>query len=102
MSIFKRIFQAPLYPRENRSEVKNLTTELISIGTSDDYLSERPGGGFNAQCRNIRARQIGVRLDEIGGFSLMEDVYRTVRKKNGAALAAHLEYAWSDIGKWLP
>jgi hypothetical protein len=75
--------------------------ELIMIGKTDDYLSERPGGGFNMQCRHIRTREIGSRLHEIGGFELMEDANNKVRKKLGVSLSEHLFYAWAEIGDWI-
>lgn len=84
------------------SEVKKLADELLRIGNTDDYLSERPTPPFNLQCRHTRARQIGQRLEEIGGISLMNYVYRSIRKKAGKQLASHLEYCWAEIGRWLP
>jgi hypothetical protein len=85
-----------------RQEVDKLAEELIRIGRNEDFLSERPGMGFNAQCRHIRARQIGTRLNEIGGLELMLAIRRQVRKKLGENLASHLDYAWSEIGQWTP
>ena len=102
MSIFDSLFGKPLYPSKLKAEVEHLTNDLIKIGEHEDYLSERSGGSFNSQYRNIRAREIGVRLDEIGGIALMEHIQKKVRKKLGANMAAHLAYAWSDIGKWVP
>jgi hypothetical protein len=96
------IFSKRPYPRENKQEIDQLIAELIEIGKRDDYLSERPGHPFNIQCRHIRARAIGERLNKIGGFELMEFCGRKVRKKVGAQLYSHLEYAWAEIGDWLP
>lgn len=79
-----------------------MVEELVRIGKAEDFLSERPGGSFNAQCRHVRARDIGKRLNEIGGFALMEQIYKRIRKQLGAQLASHLSYAWADIGKWVP
>ena len=101
MSIFDDLFGKKPFPNKNKEEVGRLLTELIKIGKTDDYLSERPGTPFNVQCRHVRAREIGKRLDEIGGFPLMEYVYHRVRKKTNVELAAHLEFAWSEIGTWL-
>jgi hypothetical protein len=89
------------YPPEQKAEVNRLIEELIKIGKQDDYLSERPGGPFNSQCRHIRARDIGRRLNEIGNLDLMELAFKQVKKKLGVNLSSHLEYAWTDIGKWL-
>ncbi|GAP08807.1 MAG TPA: hypothetical protein DEQ80_06445 [Anaerolinea thermolimosa] len=92
------------YSSHHKVEVEKLLDELVSIGLRDDYLSERPGSGFNMQCRNIRARQIGTRLNEIGGLAMMEYAQRYVRRKAGKlgrTLAEHLEYAWVEIGDWM-
>lgn len=88
------------YPSHSREEVEKFIEELIQIGKRDDFLAERPGAGFNTQCRNIRARQIGTRLHEIGGMELMEYVQRRVRRKTSKVLSEHLEYAWDGVGRW--
>ncbi len=102
MDFFRKLFGKPAYPREMQAEVDRLITELIQIGQREDFLSERPGAGFNAQCHNIRARQIGERLHAIGGLELMGQADKRVRKKLGGQLSAHLEYCWNEIGGWLP
>jgi len=96
------IFGKKPYPGENKEEVKKLIEELVQIGKRDDFLSERPAYPFNAQCRHMRAREIGVRLDEIGGFDLMEFAALNVKNKTNQEIFSHLEFAWSEIGKWLP
>lgn len=98
--MLKNLFSKP-FPSENKAEVDKLIAELIKIGEQDDFLSERPGPPFNGHCRHMRARAIGKRLDEIGSFDLMEYVYLRVKKKLGGPLAAHLEYAWAEIGTWM-
>lgn len=85
-----------------REEAEKLIKELIDIGKRDDFLSEHPGGLFNAQCHNIRARQIGRRLNEIGGLTLMQAVRERIRRKMKMVMASHLDYAWTDIGGWKP
>jgi hypothetical protein len=93
------------YPSHAGREVDRLLAELLQIGLKDDFLSERPGAGFNMQCRHMRAREIGTRLNEIGGLPLMEYAQRRVRskagKKKGRVLSEHLEYAWAEIGEWM-
>lgn len=102
MGFFSNLFGKPPYPRQLKPEVDRLLEELIHIGKMEDYLSERPGGAFNGQCHNIRARQIGARLNEIGGMDLMQLAHKQVRKKLGVQLSSHLEYAWNEIGGWIP
>ncbi len=100
MSFLTDLFVKP-YPAYAKDEVDRLLGELFRIGQTDDFLSERPGGGFNRECRHIRTREIGQRLDEIGGLQLMEFANRSVRRKLGKNLSWHLEAAWKDIGKWI-
>ena len=85
-----------------RDEVERLINELIEIGRKEDFLSERPGGNFNGHCHHIQTRAIGKRLNEIGGLSLMQVAREKVRRKLKANLAAHLDYAWAEIGDWKP
>jgi hypothetical protein len=104
--LFGPLYGAPKIPELNdphtKKEVESLIKELITIGSKEDYLSERPGGAFDGQCHHRRCREIGKRLDAIGGMPLMQFVFEKVRKKNGKILGEHLEYAWADIGKWMP
>lgn len=92
------------YPRENKAEVESLLNELTEIGKREDFLSEHPGGQFDSQCRNVRARAIGTRLHEIGDIPLMEEIEKKVGKKLGKAdgkrLAEHLDFCWRGIGKF--
>ena len=100
MSFLRYLFSKP-YPEHARQDVERLVDELIRIGKAEDFLSERPGGSFNRECRHIRAREIGKRLDEIGGIELMEYANHQVRRKLGKDLSWHLEAAWKEIGKWI-
>lgn len=101
MDFFRGLFIGPPpAPSANRPEVDHLLEELIQIGKTDDYLSERPGSPFNMQCRHSRARQIGKRLFDIGGLELMEYTVKVVRKKVGKPQGEHLAYAWVEIGDW--
>jgi hypothetical protein len=103
MGILDNLFgsRLPAVPAENRREIDDLISELVEIGRNQDFLSERPGGEFNAQCHNIRARAIGRRFNDLGGQDLMQAVYARVRRKLGSNMASHLEYAWDGIGKWV-
>jgi hypothetical protein len=94
------LFAKP-YPAHASHDVERLLDELLKIGKTEDFLSERPGGAFNRECRHIRTRDIGKRLDELGGLELMEYANRRVRRKLGKNLSWHLEAAWKDIGHWI-
>ena len=105
MSIFDKMFPNPL-PKElspvARQETERLITDLIGVGKKDGFLSEHPGGQFDFRCHNLEARRIGLRLNELGGLDLMMAVRERVRRKLGMTAMSHLDYAWSDIGKWKP
>jgi hypothetical protein len=79
-----------------------LVKELIVIGGSDEFLSNDPGGKFDERRRHIRAREIGERLNELGGKKLMEAAYYRVRNALGGGPARLLESAWGYIGSWMP
>jgi hypothetical protein len=100
MQFLTDLFTKP-YPAEKAQEVERLIEELNRIGKTEDFLSERPGGAFNLESRHIRTRDIGKRLNEIGGVALMEYANRRVRRKLGKNLSWHLEAAWKGIGDWI-
>ncbi len=102
MGFLDFLFRKNLVPTDLKPEVNRMIEDLVRIGEREDFLSERSGGNFNAQFRHVRAREIGTRLDQIGGFELMEQVLKKVRKRLGSQLASHLSYSWTDIGKWVP
>lgn len=102
MGFLEDLFAPRPYPSHAREEIERLIKELNKIGETDDFLSERPGAPFNIQCRHIRARDIGIRLNELGGLALMEYVHRKLKRKLSPKLISHLEYAWADIGDWVP
>jgi hypothetical protein len=99
MSFLQDLISKP-YPSEKSPEVEKLLAELIQIGKRDDFLCERFTPGFNSQMRNVRARDVGKRLDEIGGMALMEYAHRYIRRKTSKTLAEHLEYCWDGVAKW--
>jgi hypothetical protein len=99
MRFLKNMFNPP-YPQGEKRTVDQLVNELLQIGSTEDFLSEKPGGRFNRRCRHIRAREIGEQLDQLGGSALMEFAYERIRKKLGSQLADHLDFAWFDTGHW--
>lgn len=100
MDFITDLFVKP-YPAHAQQDVNRLLDELVRIGKTEDFLSERPGGAFNRDSRHIRAREIGMRLHDLGGLKLMEYANRYVRRKLGKNLSWHLEAAWKDIGDWI-
>ena len=105
MSLMESLFGYPAIRKlqsEPKREVQRLLDELVKIGKTDDYLSLQPGGPFNVRCHHNRAKQIGTRLDEIGGLELMTAARAIVKRKLKATLAEHLDYCWQDIGEWKP
>lgn len=103
MSFFNRIFGEPeirALEAHRQAEVKNLIDKLIKIGKTDDFLSMVPGGPFDLQCHHREARELGIRLNDMGGVNLMMAVRRTIQNKLGAVLAEHLDHCWKGIGEW--
>ncbi len=87
--------------REQKQEADQLLRELVEIGRREDYLSEIPGGSYDNHCRHRRTREIGKKLEQLGGMPLMWKGYLMVQKKVNKSAAAHLEYAWVEIGSWM-
>lgn len=104
MSFFSDLFKAAPYESRHRAEVDRLLDELRQIGVMDDFLSERPGGAFNMQCKHVRGRQIGTRLEEIGGVALMEWAFKHLRRRFSKhernRLMEHLGYCWNNLNAW--
>jgi hypothetical protein len=86
------------FPSKYNDEVSRLTDLLETVGKKEGFLSERPGGLFDKNCRSVQAREIGERFFEIGGVPLMEDRVKKISKKLGKELGAHLEASWRDVG----
>jgi len=93
-------FNVILNPAQKK-EIESFTRELIEIGIKEDFLSERPGGAFDAHCHHRRTHEIGEKLNSMAGMDLMWKVFYRVKKKVGKQLSEHLEYAWSGIGRWM-
>jgi hypothetical protein len=83
-------------------EFESLVTELISIGKGVGYRnnSGKPNDAFDEKLRNTRAREIGTRLDEMGGVTSMREAHSRVLGELGLGPARSLESAWRFIGQW--
>jgi len=103
MSLFNRIFGEPeiraLDPH-NKAEVKKMIEELVVIGRTDDFLSKKTTTIKNIQCHHREAKQIGARLNQIGGIPLMMAVRQTIKYKLKDVLAEHLDHCWKGVGDW--
>lgn len=103
MNIWHALFGNPTIrklPPKTKQEVKRLFEELIKIGKLDDFLSLQRGGAYNRDYHHKRAREIGERLNVIGGLPLMQAARTRVRRKISPVMAEHLDYCWQDIGEW--
>ncbi|MGB4594291.1 MAG: hypothetical protein WBI14_00100 [Anaerolineaceae bacterium] len=85
-----------------KQEVKDLIAKLIKIGQTDDFLSLAPGGPFDLQMHHREARDIGRRINDIGGLPLMEAARSSVKRKLKPVMAEHLDHCWKGIGNWQP
>lgn len=103
MRIFDFIFGEPEIRQldtTKKQEVEKIVQELSRIGQKDDYLSLTPGGDYDIHCHHRRARDLGKRLHEIGGASLMIIVRKRIKRKHKDMLAEHLDHCWKGIGDW--
>ncbi len=103
MSFFDIFFGDPAIRQLNnhqQGEVQNIIAKLIQIGKTDDFLSLAPGGTFDVQCHHREARDLGKRLNEMGGMPLMLAVREKIRRKLKAVMAEHLDHCWKGIGDW--
>lgn len=84
-------------------ELDSVVAELIDIGWNEGFYGT--GDKFDANNRNKRARKIGMMLNEMGGFRLMQKVgyrvYFALHAKGGPR-SGSLEAVWIYIGKWMP
>ncbi len=81
-------------------EEEVLAKELIQISQAEGFLASQPGGKFDSDGKNIRAREIGEELDGLGGMELMREVFYTIQPRIGSSNARQLEMVWGGIGDW--
>lgn len=100
-------------------DVDLLVDELVVIGKGlgylkpcrEDYEGEEKvydapyptfdPNEFDSRNHHVRTRKIGEALDKAGGFRLMQVVAARIRELVPEQARA-LEFAWGDIGQWLP
>ncbi len=75
--------------KEEEMEAGRLILELVHIGSTIGFFSQRQ-----------RTREIGKRLNEIGGFKGMQLAAHRVMSMAGARPGSDLEWVWDGIGQW--
>ncbi|MEA4812428.1 MAG: hypothetical protein VB108_07665 [Anaerolineaceae bacterium] len=103
MNLFNLLFGEPeirSLDAPRKAEVNSIIEKLVKIGRTDDFLSVVPGGPFDLQCHHREARDLGRRLNEMGGLPLMMAVRNTIRRKLKDVMAEHLDHCWKEIGQW--
>jgi hypothetical protein len=73
---------------------------LILIAKTDRFIGSA-SGKFDQKKNNIRAREIGLMLNNAGGINLMRNVHSKVKAAVGGTEARALEMIWNGIGEWL-
>ena len=83
-------------------ELGKLVRELIGIGRATSYVGTPDGTFYDEHHCHIRAREIGARLDQLGGMELMRAAHEQVaRELAGTARARELEACWGGVGRWM-
>ena len=90
-----------LLSNSGAGEFDHLTAELIEIYRADGFLTDSPRDKFNKDKRNIRAIEIGERLNEMGGKKMMQHAYSKFKGELGGIPARELEWIWDGVGEWL-
>ncbi|MFO8143293.1 MAG: hypothetical protein R6T78_01250 [Dehalococcoidales bacterium] len=83
------------------NKVDSLIQELVRIGWEEGFVEPGYGQHYDEEGRNIRARNIGKRLDEIGGLRLMKVAWWRVRFDLSPGPASRdLDIIWDGVGEW--
>lgn len=88
---------APPPPAPATDEVRGLVEELVRIGRKSP--DGRSSSCFLGTARG-RAREIGEKLDGLGGLDLMLAAHAEVARALRGASGRELEAAWDGIGEW--
>jgi hypothetical protein len=86
--------------------IEGLLRDLVEIGRTVKDPSYHNSGYLykderGEHTRDPRAREIGARLDRLGGKALMLQAHAVVREELGSTAARGLEACWGEIGEWL-
>ena len=83
-------------------EADKLVAELIGIGRREDYIGTPSSGSYNVNGKHTRTREIGERLNQLGGQKLMLAAAYRVKADLGSIALSYLNSAWAWIGNWAP
>ncbi len=106
MNFFSRMFHQRKPNRNPDNEFDQLVEELVKIGravedpkfSSSGFLRKRETA---EEDRHPRAREIGERLNIMGGWGLMSKANQHVERILGPIPAKELSWVWHRIGDWL-
>lgn len=93
---------------EEENEVAALIVELIMQAKNDPNVNNQNAHCWLGKANVRRTKEIGERLEELGGFPLMYGVFEIVRKEidkwgeveNVGSLMRMLDMGWDGIGDW--
>jgi len=86
-------------PAAESDESSMLARELVEIGRK--VPQDRYSASWFLSSARGRAREIGARLNELGGIDRMLAAHESVRQALGGVAARELEAAWGGIGEWM-
>lgn len=82
-------------------EVERLVDELVEIGHEGGFVSTGGPKAYDSYGVSLRAREIGQRLNEMGGLRLMKNAWWRVRLALSPGPASRdLDIIWNRIGEW--
>lgn len=84
----------------------SLVQELLEIGrqvkdrsfSASGYMYRNDEGGL---AKNERAREIGQKINSMGGMQAMQAAHQAISEQLGSAAARELEAIWKGIGGWM-
>lgn len=103
--VFPQIFHGEVNPVVNSPisigpNLDKLVAELVKIGEGPGFLQNTLPSPFTEYERfHPRCRAIGILLNDVGKFPLMQ-VVGAVHRYHSPMRARELEVAWQRIGKW--
>lgn len=82
-------------------EIECLVDELVAIGREEGFVSTSGPKIYDCYGVSLRAREIGKRLNDMGGLRLMKNVWWRVRLALSPSPASRdLDIIWNRIGEW--